>query len=154
MTVKHGGDSWGVCLSLGTGPLVLMKGTINQHRYIKILKQHLLPYIAKNNLTNFKFVQDNAPSHSAKSVKTWLQSQNLLGIDCPPQSPDLNGIENLWNIIKNKVKKENPQNLHQLNELVKLAWSNIDIETCMKLIHSMPKHCNAVIKSKGFSTKY
>ena len=121
---------------------------------IKILKEHLLPYIAKNNLTNFKFVQDNAPSHSAKSVKTWLQSQNLLGIDWPLQSPDLNGIENLWNIIKNKVKKENPQNLHQLNELVKLAWSNIDTETCMKLIHSMPKHCNAVIKSKGFSTKY
>ena len=27
---------------------------------IKILKEHLLPYIAKNNLTNFKFVQDNA----------------------------------------------------------------------------------------------
>ena len=113
-----------------------------------------MPYIAKNNLTNFKFVQDNAPCHSAKSVTTWLQSQNLSVIDWPLQSPDLNCIENLWSIIKNKVKKENPQNLHQLNEVVKLDWSNIDTETCMKLIHSMPKRCNAVIKSKGFYTEY
>ena len=67
----------GVCFRhWGPGPLVLMKGTFNQHRCIKILEEHLLPYIAKNNLTNFKFVQDNAPCHSAKSIKTWLQSQN------------------------------------------------------------------------------
>ena len=128
--MKHKNDSetwwgslmyWGMFSSLGTGPLVLIKGTINQHRYIKILEEHLLPYIAKNNLTNFKFVQDNAPCHSAKSVKTWLKSQNLSVIDWPLQSPDLNCIKNLWSIIKNKVKKENHQNLHQLNEVVKLA---------------------------------
>ena len=78
MTAKHSGGSlmyWGVFSSLSTGPLVLIKGTIdiiNQHRYIKILEEHLLPYIARNNLTNFKFVQDNVPSYSAKSIKTWL----------------------------------------------------------------------------------
>ena len=75
MTVKHGGGSlmyWGVFSSLGTGPLVFIKGAINQHRYIKILEEHLLSYIAKNNFTNFKFVHDSAPCHFAKSVKTWL----------------------------------------------------------------------------------
>ena len=74
MTVKHGRGSlmyWGVFWSLGTGPLVLIKGTINHHRYIKILEEHSLPFIAKNNLINFKFVQDNVPCHFAKSVKTW-----------------------------------------------------------------------------------
>ena len=76
---------WGVFSALSTGPLVLIKSTINQHRYIKILEEHLLPYITKNNLTNFKFVQDNASCHSAKSVKIWLQSQNLSVIDWPPQ---------------------------------------------------------------------
>ena len=84
MTVKHGGGSlmyWDVFLSLSTGPLVLIKDTINKHRYIKILEEHLLPYIAKNILTNFKFVQDNVPCLSAKSIKTWLQSQNLSIID-------------------------------------------------------------------------
>ena len=72
MTVKHGEGSlthWGLFLSLGTGLLVLIKGTINQHRYIKILEEHLLPYVAKNNLTNFKFVQDNVPCHSANPLK-------------------------------------------------------------------------------------
>ena len=58
MTLKHGGGSL-------------------------ILEEHLLPYIAKNNLTNFKFMQDNAPCHSAKSVETWLQSQNLSVIGWP-----------------------------------------------------------------------
>ena len=79
MTVKHGGAFLmyrGVFSSLGKGPLVLIKGTINQHRCIKILEEHLLPYIAKNNLTNSKFVQDYALCHSVNSIKTWLQSQN------------------------------------------------------------------------------
>ena len=86
MTVKHGGGSLmycGVFSSLGIRPLVLIKGTNNQHRYIKILEEHLLPYIAKNKFTNFKFVQDNVPCHFAKFIKTWLQSLNLSVIDCP-----------------------------------------------------------------------
>ena len=49
MTVKHGGELlifWKAILALATEPLIHVKDTVNQHKYIKIL-EHLLPYIAE-----------------------------------------------------------------------------------------------------------
>jgi hypothetical protein len=40
-----------------------------------------------------KFQQDGATAHSAKSVKEWLNEQQITVLDWPAQSPDLNPIE-------------------------------------------------------------
>ena len=80
-TVKHGGGSimfWGCFSGKGLGPLVKVDGKMNQHDYIEILQSNLLQLI-NNDFKNrgYVFQDDNAPVHTAKRVKEWLEANNI-----------------------------------------------------------------------------
>ncbi|KAI1004597.1 hypothetical protein K3495_g3620 [Podosphaera aphanis] len=45
-------------------------------------------------------MQDNAPSHSAARTKRELSERNIVPLEWPPFSPDLNPIEHVWNMMK------------------------------------------------------
>ncbi len=44
---------------------------------------------------DFIFQQDLAPTHTAKSTKSWFNDHGVGVLDWPANSPDLNPIENL-----------------------------------------------------------
>ncbi len=69
-------------------------------------------------------------------------------------SPDLNPIENLWGIVKRKMRDTRPNNADDLKATVKETWASIPPQQCHKLITSMPRRIEAVIKAKGAPTKY
>ena len=74
--------------------------------------------------------------------------------DWPPQSPDLNPIENLWEIVNRRINREGVRNKDQLFEQIQKAWAAIPQSFIDHLIESMPRRCKAVIDNKGFATKY
>lgn len=51
------------------------------------------------------FIQDNAPCHVAKSNYTTFREWGLLVLPWPPNSPDLNVIENAWSVMNGKYKE-------------------------------------------------
>ncbi len=102
----------------------------------------------------FIFQQDLAPVHTAKSTTSWLNDHGVVVLDWPENSPDLNPRENLWGIVKRKMRNKRPKNADELTATVKETWASIPPQQCHKLITSMPRRIEAVIKAKGAPTKY
>ncbi len=61
-------------------------------------------------VADFIFQQDLAPAHTAKGTKSWFNDHGVTVLDWPANSPDLNPIENLWGIVKRKMRDTIPNN--------------------------------------------
>ena len=70
-------------------------------------------------------------------------------MEWPPQSPDLNPIELLWEELDRRVRDLKPTSFPGLRDSLNEAWNNIPPQTLQKLIERIPKLCAAVIKAKG-----
>lgn len=112
------------------------------------------------------FLQDNAPTHTANIVQSWLQEwaqeNGVELVDWPPYSPDLNPIENLWKLLKEGICKRYPElgslpkNEEAWDRLVRAAievWEDLE-KDLERLVSSMDRRMAAVVRANGWYTKY
>ena len=78
------------------------------------LRQHTFLRLCKGTVETLIFIHDNAPCHKAKTVSSFFEEEGKAVMKWPPQSPDMNPIENVWKIIGEKAKNRNPQNIDDL----------------------------------------
>ena len=70
-------------------------------------------------------------------------------------SLDLNTIENLWTVLKDKVSEIQPTNSKELEEAIKAVWVlELSAQYCRSLMESMRKRLEAAAKAKGGPIKY
>ena len=160
-TVKHGGGSimaWGCFTASGPGFVCQIQGRMDQILYRSILEDELLQTIAYYGLDAKQviFQQDNDPKHTSRSVQNWLSEQPFKVLEWPSQSPDLNPIEHLWAVVKQRLNRFDrpPSGMLELWERFQLVWNAIDKDLCERLVASMPARMKAVIRSRGRWTKY
>ena len=103
---------------------------------------------------DFIFQQDLAPVHSAKATSTWFKDHGIPVVNWPANSPDHSPIENLWGIVKRKMRYARLNNAEELKATIRATWALITPEQCHRLIDSMPRCIAAVIQAKGAPTKY
>ena len=81
---------------------------------IKMLQNHLLPAARQQYAQQWRFHQDNDPKHRSKVAKEFLDREVPKTIDWPPNSHDLNPMENMWSILKRRVEKRKPSDIDEL----------------------------------------
>lgn len=160
-TVKHGGGSlmaWACFCAAGPGYICQIEGNMTAEDYIGILESDLrdsLEYY-KEKVPDPIFQHDNDPKHTARMTRAWLDESGLEILDWPSQSPDLNPVEHLWCLVKQKLKSY-PTVARSIGELwdrVVEIWNGLTESECSHFIDSMPRRISAVIAAKGGHTKY
>ncbi len=92
------------------------------HSFTKKFEHFMLPsadQLFKD--ADFIFQQDLAPAHTAKSTKSWLNDHGVGVLDWPANSSDLNPIENLWGIVKRKMRIKGP---FKPGHFMRFFWSD------------------------------
>ncbi|GFS51111.1 transposable element Tcb2 transposase [Trichonephila clavipes] len=119
-------------------------------------KDHLVPTESATKLglgLSFRFQHDNDPKHTAEIVKLCLLYNVPNQPHTPPQSPDLNPIEHLWDLLETKIRQHNISSKDMLKSVLKDEWEKISSEEKTKL-NSMPKRLQKVLEKQGYPTSY
>jgi transposase len=100
-------------------------------------------------------MEDGAPVHKGVCKKPredmkWTQYLH------PPNSPDLNPIENIWAWMKHEIttKYMYVTSKAEMQRIAMEMWENFGDDKWNGIIASMPERMKAVIKAKGGHTRY
>lgn len=144
----------------GFGRIHVVEGNMRSQQYIEVLRRRLQPQADEWFAGQFIYQQDNAPCHTSRVVKQYMEAAGLVVLPWPSNSPDMNPIETLWAVIKEKLRKVSLTSKTDLiNEVLNLCVRHNDLsarlqETCQKLVDGMPARVEALVKAKGGHTKY
>ncbi len=82
--------------------------------------------------------------HKAQIILDWfLEHDNeFTFLKWPPQSPDLNSIEHLWDVVKREIHimDVQPTNLQQLRDAIMPIWTKISEQCFQHLVESVTKN--------------
>ena len=140
------------------GPFRVPEGVkLTSVTYCEFLKNVLEPWqddLPLSQLKKIIFMHDNAPSHAAKATTTFLKSLGFMNdtlMVWPPNSPDLNPIENLWSIIKRQVYVDGKQYSSKMDlwMAIKESAACIPKSTIKKLTDSVNDRLFDVIRLHG-----
>ena len=143
--------SWRVKVSL-----VVVDGNLNANRYVNMLSKHFLPFRDERYPANCLFLQDNAPTHSAKFTCDFFIEKSITDLVWPPKSRDLNFIENAWRELTRRLYARGRQfdTTEDLHEALIYAWEKLDTGYIRKLIRSFPRRLVDRFNVRGRHTRY
>ena len=99
--------------------------------------------------------QDNDPKHTAITTKALLDEIAPDRIrDHPPNSPDLNPMEDIWSYLDGEIKKRRIRSIAGLQRALTKAWSELPWRYVRKSTESMAARLREVIALGGERTQY
>jgi hypothetical protein len=96
--------------------------------------------------------EDGDPSHGMRKAGLARQLKDLnwlVNIKHPAQSPDLNPIEGIWNIIKQRLRRRIFYSDEEVKEAIQEEWDKISMKEIRRRIAAMPGRCKQLVKTGG-----
>lgn len=153
-TVKHPPkvSVWGCLSNKGFGKLVIVNGILESQQMVEIYKRGLLPsaekfYGAGNR--DWQLLEDGDPKHTSRLSKAFKAEKRVEVLEWPANSPDCNPIENVWGLMKARLRQRKITNRFGLIRAIKEEWRSLSVEYAQKLAQSCSKRCQAVLDNNG-----
>jgi len=99
------------------------------------------------------FQQDNARPHTAGLVREWFDKKGIETLGWPSQSPDMNIIEDVWGLMKFKLKGKVFEDIEEMWKEIKKCWKSISLQQIRNLYDSLPRRMEALERARGANTK-
>jgi hypothetical protein len=123
----------------------------------KYYTERLLPvYIQKIREDSRNILQeDNDSSHGTRSknnvAQLYKEVNSIKTLRHPAQSPDLNPIEGIWNILKMRVRKRYSdwRTMEELKQVILEEWDKITMDEIRARIAEMPARCRKLVSNGG-----
>lgn len=149
----------------GPQDIVKVVGKLTAQQYIyQILSPNVTPFFNKPANADMIFQHDNSPVHTALHVQTYLRENNIRSLKWPSCSPDLNPIEEYWELLKCELGEiQLPVGSADVKQaflwnLVKLKWNDLKEGKGPDIISNYYKHMHqriaAVAVAKGETPTY
>ncbi|GFV44092.1 transposable element Tc3 transposase [Trichonephila clavipes] len=141
-------DHWN-SISLTQGPV-----TAQSHRdevlepYARVFRGAVGP--------DFIFMDHNVSCHRVVLIDDFLEAENTQRMSWPANSPDLNSIEHLWDMLGRQIValSHPPSSVTELKRALQEAWNRLSPQLIHHLIASMI-NCSAVcLAVRGDHTPY
>lgn len=145
---------WGTMSYDGLGKVVRVEGTIKGKDYLRVIRYRIGRRYSGLYTGENIYMHDNARPHVANIVKDWFEQKDIEVLDWPAQSPDLNIIEDIWNMLKYRMRGEDFEDLDEVWKRVEREWNAITVEEVRSIYDSLPRRMRAVRDAQGAYTKY
>lgn len=114
-------NCWGAISAQGATSLDIYENGMNGDAYKQVIERHKAEMERLYPNGEFYLIQDNHPAHRMNDE--WVRNeQNMKLILLPKRSPDLNIIENLWAVLKERVASDGPTSEKELRASLLSHW--------------------------------
>ena len=148
---------WAGISKKGATNVCIFEGKMDAPLFCQILRQTLVPFIQEKfpPPALHKLMQDNDPKHISRYAQNFYEEVGINWWQMPPESPDLNLIENVWHELKEYLRREvKPTNKQELIDGVSQFWATVNIHKCLRYINHLRKVIPKVIETNGDATGY
>jgi len=125
--------------------------------FAKIIKSKIFnPHLSETK----QLIQDNDPVQNSGIAKRAFQANQIELVAIPSKSPDINVIENLFNITKAQLQKQaldkniTRESRTQYTLRIQQLLESFSIDVVNKLVDSLPNRMNLLIKTNGTRLRY
>jgi len=87
-------------------------------------------------------MEDGAPAHKAKEQRDAYKKAEAVKLPWPGNSPDLNPIEHVWDLLKDRIDSRKPHRPTTITELKRAwqeEWERLMVAEINGFIAKMPK---------------
>lgn len=146
---------WAGISRKGATNIHIFTGIMDSLYFQEILRTSLVPFINRNFTESHRLMQDNDPKHVSRSTVLFMEEQTINHWPTPPESPDMNPIENLWAGLKHYIRKvKKPTKKDELIAGIKEFWATVTPDMCNRYINHLYKVIPEVIRARGGPSGY
>ena len=128
----------------------------------EILEPYLVPFVHSlpGRPEDHETIEDGLGVHISVLAKKFREAYGLVKSDWPPSSPDLNPIENVWHMLKVRLRKRmsnparRPRDVGELVEAAQEEWERLDWQAVDRMIENMGQRIQKTIRRRGGHTKF